>query len=76
MGPVLFAALLTMASAGAPEPTLTRHVPEDVARGTAARVGVPAPAQIMELSISLPLRNEAEGPARGSVGAWFLHPDN
>jgi subtilase family serine protease len=41
-------------------PTLTRHVPDDVARGIAQRVGAPPPAPTMELTFSLPLRNEDE----------------
>jgi kumamolisin len=60
MGPVILAALLAVAPAGAPVPTLTRHVPDDVARGIAQRVGAPPPAQTMELTFSLPLRNEDE----------------
>jgi subtilase family serine protease len=40
--------------------TLTQHVPDVVARGTAARVGELPARQMMELTISLPSRNEAE----------------
>ena len=38
----------------------TRHVPDVVARGIAPRIGAPLPQQTMEVSISLPSRNEAE----------------
>ena len=39
---------------------LAGHVPDVVASGAAERLGAPSPAQMMEVSISLPPRNEAE----------------
>lgn len=42
------------------QPVRTQHVPAVVAIGVAQRVGVPSPVQTMELTISLPSRNELE----------------
>ena len=42
----------------APVRTMTQHVPESVADGSALRVGAPVATQPLELSISLPLRDE------------------
>jgi subtilase family serine protease len=50
-------------------PTLTGHVPNAVARGSALRIGMPSPQQTMELSIELPSRNEAE--LRTLLGAIY-----
>jgi kumamolisin len=57
---MLAALAVTLWAHAAPHSAMTLHVPEPVARGSAPLVGVPAPGQTMELSISLPLRNEDE----------------
>lgn len=59
---LILLATLSAGGAGtvAREVTLTRHVPDVVARGVAPRIGAPLPQQTMEISISLPSRNEAE----------------
>jgi subtilase family serine protease len=60
-GFALVAALVTsVAGNDVARPTLTRTVPEAVSRGTAERIGAPSRQQTMEISISLPSRNEAE----------------
>jgi subtilase family serine protease len=51
---------MTMWANAAPHATMTSHVPDAVALGAAPLVGAPARTQTMELTISLPLRNEAE----------------
>jgi subtilase family serine protease len=57
----LIAALLTAGAAqAAPLAALTSHVPASVANRSALLVGRPAPAHMLELSISLPLRNEPD----------------
>jgi len=43
----------------APLPALTRHVPAEVANGSAQRVGAPDASEVLDLAISLPLRDEA-----------------
>jgi kumamolisin len=56
----LIAALFAAGAAKAtPLPTMTEHVPASVASHAALLVGTPAAAQTLELSISLPLRDEA-----------------
>ncbi len=55
----LIAALLAAGAAkAAPIPAMTGHVPASVANRSALLAGVPASTQMLELSISLPLRNE------------------
>lgn len=56
----LVAILLMAAGAAkaAPQLMLTTHVPQAVLSGTALRVGKAAATQTLELTISLPLRNE------------------
>ena len=55
----LIAAVLAAGAAkAAPIPTMTDHVPASVANRSALLVGAPASAQMLELSISLPIRNE------------------
>ena len=55
----IVAALVFTASPHVAQPTMTGHVPGDVARGTARLVGAPPRTQPMELTLSLPGRNEA-----------------
>ena len=55
----MFAVLILTGGTAARQPALTRHVPDAVANGAAQRIGAPAPAQAMDLTISLPLRDEA-----------------
>ncbi len=56
-----FMAALLAAGAvkAAPVETMTQHVPASVADGSALRVGAPPATQTLELSISLPLRDES-----------------
>jgi len=55
----LVAALLAAGAVkAAPIQTMTQHVPASVANGAALLVGAPAATQPLELSISLPLRDE------------------
>ncbi len=55
----LIAAILAAGAVkAAPVPTMTRHVPAPVADGSALRVGAPAATRTLELSISLPPRDE------------------
>jgi kumamolisin len=54
-----FMLLTIVVCAPAAAATLTTHVPASVANGTARLAGVPDPRQTMELSLSLPLRDEA-----------------
>jgi subtilase family serine protease len=55
----LIAALLAAGAAkAAPIPAMTEHVPAVVANRSALQVGTPDAAQMLELSISLPLRDE------------------
>jgi subtilase family serine protease len=57
---IIIAALLAAGAArAAPIATMTAHVPASVANGSALLVGAPAAAQSLELSISLPQRDEA-----------------
>jgi len=44
----------------APQAILSSHVPDAVARHTLARIGLPDPARELALSISLPMRNQAQ----------------
>jgi subtilase family serine protease len=57
---ILAALLVTLGVAPTLRPTLTTHVPAAVAHGSVAVAGAPARTQVMELAISLPLRNEAQ----------------
>jgi subtilase family serine protease len=53
--------LLCLAPAGAAQHlTLTAHVPPEVARGQAVRIGDLPAAERLPLAVSLPLRNEAD----------------
>ena len=72
MNRLLFLATF-LAGAPATAATLTSHVPDSVTRGTVTRAGKPDPAQIMELSISLPLRNE---PALKAFISDITNPDS
>jgi kumamolisin len=56
--PLLAALFAAGAVKAAPVPTMTQHVPASVADGSALRVGAPPATQTLELSISLPLRDE------------------
>jgi subtilase family serine protease len=55
---ILSALLMTMNHAA--QPTLTSHMPDVVARGTTPAVGAAASNDTLDLSISLPLHNDAE----------------
>jgi kumamolisin len=55
---VIAALLAAGALKAAPVPAMTLHVPASVADGSALRIGAPPAMQPLELSISLPLRNE------------------
>jgi subtilase family serine protease len=61
-GIALVAALLLPLGSGGVvrQAALTRHVPDVVASGAAQRVGAPSSSQAMEITVSLPSRNEAE----------------
>jgi subtilase family serine protease len=60
-GALLAGTLLIAGTAhGAQQPTLTTHVPPQVASGQVAKLGVLPSTQRMNLAISLPLRNEAD----------------
>jgi subtilase family serine protease len=59
MGFAIFAALVVTVGAHVAQPAMTSHVPDAVVNGAARRVGAPSPAQPLELSISLPLRDES-----------------
>jgi subtilase family serine protease len=67
----LVAALLLSAGngSGARQSALTKHVPDVVASGAAQRAGALSPAQPMEITVSLPSRNEAE--LRSLLGAIY-----
>jgi subtilase family serine protease len=55
----IMAALVFTAGGHVPVPTMSRHVPDDVARGIARLVGTPPRTQAMELTLSLPGRNDS-----------------
>jgi subtilase family serine protease len=56
----LIAALLAAGAVkAAPVATMTAHVPASVANGSASRVGAPGATQSIDLSISMPLRDES-----------------
>jgi subtilase family serine protease len=55
---LLMACVFSAPATAAPLATLTTHVPESVARGTAIPAGAADATQTLELSISLPLRDE------------------
>jgi hypothetical protein len=62
LGIAMLAALLLPAggASGARQSALTRHVPAAVASGSVQRIGAAPANQIMEVTVSLPSRNEAE----------------
>jgi subtilase family serine protease len=61
LGLVMLAALVTPIAGSVPgRPTMTQTVPDAVANGTAQRIGALSPQQTVEVTISLPSRNEAE----------------